>query len=85
MSPSNAVGNSAFSVDLDVECDLSSRMGDLFELGLFAQLLSLKFSVTVIKRSSVRVRRRTTHLSAAREPSPLKKIVGVNPIFLQAV
>jgi len=47
MSPFNVVGNSAFSLNPDIECDLAASMGDLFELGLFAQLRSVKFGVPV--------------------------------------
>ena len=60
MSPFNIVGDTASSLDLDVEFDLSSRMGDLFKLGLFAQFLSSKFGANVIKLSTGRVRRRPT-------------------------
>jgi len=80
MSPSNVVGDLAFRVDLDVECDLSPRMGDLFELGLFPQLISSKLGVRMIKHPSRRVRRPTLRLrgwprSAADVPILLQPFV----------
>ncbi len=43
MGPSNAVGDSALGVNLDVECDFAAGMGDLFEFSLVTQLCSVKF------------------------------------------